>query len=355
MTINERVYGGFRRTIGDATGEQLAILLPTDYRVLHLASAADHATDWGVANPTNPTFYIHSETTPSTDYLSLAHDGTNGVLTLSGGGLSISSSAVYIGDSANAGITVGLTINQGENDDSVIDLKSADVATGITDDTITGIVAETDTYYTVGKRSATTGGVVTTAYAEAAAEGTIALEYIVGGTATTTKTASGRSLKELVFYEHNGSNARANITADGNIFGIRAYVGGAVETKFMVDEDGDLFADGSATTVYDDMPDAMMVRAVDRAKSDNGARGYIEGQWDDYTIANEQALVDTGILGAPLADGGLINVTRLQQLHNGAIWQLWSDVLDVAKALPAAAQEKLPDRIKDRFLALNAG
>ena len=284
--------------------------------------------------------------------ISAVYEGTE-VTRMTGSAYTINLNT-FIGASTNANATLGLTIDQAANDDYALALKSSDIVTGLVDDTVTGNALETDDYYTVSKRHVTNGGATTQVLALDAAEGTVSLDYVVGGTATTTKTASGRALKEIVFYEHNGSNARSAVTADGNIFGIRAYTG-SVETKFLVDEDGDLFADGSAATVYDDMPDAMMVRAVDRAKSDNGARGYIEGQWDDYTTANEQALVDTGILGAPLAEGGLINVTRLQQLHNGAIWQLWSDVLDVAKALPAAAQEKLPARIKDRFLALSEG
>ena len=84
-----RTYRGFRVTRGDATGEQLAIILPTGYRVLHVASAADEATDWNVANPSHPTFYVHSETTPATDYVSIDHDGTDGTIDVRGGNLKL--------------------------------------------------------------------------------------------------------------------------------------------------------------------------------------------------------------------------------------------------------------------------
>lgn len=82
-------YRGFKLTYGDATGKQLAVLVPASYRVLHFASAADEATDWAVANPTHPTFYVHSETTPATDYMSLSHDGTTGLISVAGGTLSL--------------------------------------------------------------------------------------------------------------------------------------------------------------------------------------------------------------------------------------------------------------------------
>lgn len=82
-------YGGFHLSNGDATGKQLTLLLKTDYEVLHVASAADADTDWNVAAPTNPTVYVHSETTPATDYISLSHDGTAGTITVAGGTLAL--------------------------------------------------------------------------------------------------------------------------------------------------------------------------------------------------------------------------------------------------------------------------
>lgn len=78
---------GFRQTTGDATGKQTALLLPDDYRVLHIAEASDAETDWNVAAPTHPTLYVHSSTTPATDYMSFSHDGTAGTITVAGGTL----------------------------------------------------------------------------------------------------------------------------------------------------------------------------------------------------------------------------------------------------------------------------
>ena len=107
MAIIASRYRGFRVTRGDATGEQLAILLDTDYRVLHVASAADEGTDWNVSNPTHPTLYIHSETTPATDYLSVAHDGTRASLTVAGGTMQLAGGDIEIPD--GTGLLVGHT------------------------------------------------------------------------------------------------------------------------------------------------------------------------------------------------------------------------------------------------------
>ena len=99
-------YRGFRVTRGDATGEQLAILVPTGYRVLHLASAADEGTDWNVSNPTHPTFYVHSETTPATDYMAFSHDATSGIINVASGTLALQIDGTTVLTLASTGYTV---------------------------------------------------------------------------------------------------------------------------------------------------------------------------------------------------------------------------------------------------------
>ncbi len=44
---------------------------------MHICQAADIATDWNVAADANPALYIHSATTPATEYLKLYTDETN--------------------------------------------------------------------------------------------------------------------------------------------------------------------------------------------------------------------------------------------------------------------------------------
>lgn len=60
--------------------------------------------------------------------------------------------SVLLGDTANASVTQGLTLNQGANDDEILSLKSSDVAHGLT------TITETDTYGRLLKQSATLGG-----------------------------------------------------------------------------------------------------------------------------------------------------------------------------------------------------
>lgn len=96
MAVQPNSYRGFRVTRGDATGAQLAILLPDTYRVLHLASGADFDTDWNVSNPTHPTFYVHSETTPATDYIAFDHDATDGTINVASGNLKLALSGTDV-------------------------------------------------------------------------------------------------------------------------------------------------------------------------------------------------------------------------------------------------------------------
>lgn len=124
MAVNERVYGGFRRTRGDATFPEgvLTILVPITIRALHFASAADENTDWNIANPTHPTFYLHSETTPATDYLSIAHDGDRATFTIAGGTLQLTGGDIEIGDTYGllVGGTTQVTTSDGDGATNLI-------------------------------------------------------------------------------------------------------------------------------------------------------------------------------------------------------------------------------------------
>ena len=156
-----------------------------------------------------------------------------------------STGTLFVGDTANANMTQGLTINQGAADNQILALKSSDVAHGLTSNGFTAM--ETDDYHVLSKVSATLGGMKLDVVAEDAALGTVLQVGVAGGTATTTKSTSGVGLEHHYIMEHNGSNARANVTADGNIFGVSAYVGGAFVTRWLLDEDGDTWQSGGAT------------------------------------------------------------------------------------------------------------
>ena len=211
-----------------------------------------------------------------------------------------------------------LIIDQSIDDAEALILRSStDVDHGFE----SGFVAtDTETYFSVrkaisGSGDGTGGGAAILAFAGDTANDRVLNFFVGGGTATTTKTTSGTGLVDYYIVEHDGSNGMQNITANGNVFSIRARVGGSTVARLIVDEDGDLYSVTSAQT-FDQYDDAQMVRALDQVKGD-----VIRDKWDDYVTYNEQALIDADVLGGPVSEGGMTNVTQLQRLHNGAIWQ----------------------------------
>ena len=232
-------------------------------------------------------------------------------------------SEMFFGDTANAEVTTGLTINQGAADDFVIALKSSDVAHGITDK------AETDTYGSIQKNAAATGGLFVKGYTEGTQSFGVLAYYT---TDNTTHTASGDAPIALWTHKKSGTGS-GSPGANGNVMVVGDYTNGA---SFIVDKEGDLFANGSATTVYDDRDDMALLSAFDR-----DSKGFIEQDWERNLAENEKALIDIGILGGPRVDvpakeRGLINYTGLARLHNSALRQVYTRLVETVKRLDLA-------------------
>ena len=168
-----------------------------------------------------------------------------------------SNGALIIGDTANAGMTIGVTVNQAANQDEVYAAKGSAVAHGRTG------LGETDTFFALRQANPDFGGVELRAIMENAGSSYNLVFVADGGQASATKSTAARGLVDFMVRQHDGANASANITADGNVLSVRAHVGGADRTVFIVDEDGDLHVDGSTTlTAFDDLPDALVARAA---------------------------------------------------------------------------------------------
>jgi hypothetical protein len=219
---------------------------------------------------------------------------------------------VFLNDSTNANMTIGLTVNQGGADNQAFCLKSSDVATGLTTGTLVHDV-ETDDYFTIGKGGAGNGGVTMQIMAEDAANTPIFKMHVFGGTASTAKTTGAEGLWNVYIAEHDGANAPANIAANGNIFTLQAHVGGSRTTRFMVDEDGDMYSVTTGQT-FDQHDDEALVKAYDVCRNE-----ALREEFREFAEEFEPQLVELGILGAPVAEGGMVCVTQLQRLHNGAI------------------------------------
>lgn len=250
--------------------------------------------------------------------------------------------ALLIGDTTNAKMTVGLTINQGANDDEVLALKSSDVGHVFT------AIIEADTYATFQKDAATAGGLLIRGITEAISGPGLVLQGLADG-ADSTKTGAGRGQLELVGHIDDGANNIGNSAANDNIVVIRTQRGGSDTTLFIVDTEGDIFADaGVATTnmvtLFDGEEDIALCRAFDLVRAERGGveNQLIHTEWDDWASSHEDRLVELGILGADGKDGsrGLVNITQLQRLHNGAICQLHSALMETQERL-ALTERKL--------------
>ena len=88
-------------------------------------------------------------------------------------------------------------------------------------------------------------------------------------------------------------------------------------------------------------------------------QGLIENQWDKYIDYNEQTLIDAGLLGqtteeeAKEGHRGLINVTGMQRLHNGAIVQqraMFETMKSVVEEMLPGFSEKLNKKLKAQSL-----
>ena len=237
----------------------------------------------------------------------IQYNGTNLVISpavVGTGELVLTGASLFVGDTANADMTQGITINQGANDDQVLAFKSSDIAHGRT------TIAETDTFAMFRKNSATLGGLRQDILAEDDALTTTFQIVARGGTADTTKTTSGVGLVSYNVAEISG-DADADITADGNVFTVRATVGSSTVTRFLVDEDGDLYSVTAAQT-FDDYDDLALIDTYDRVRS-----GYME-----WAKEHEEQLIAIKVLGGPVAEGGLTNLSQLSRLLTGAIRQI---------------------------------
>jgi hypothetical protein len=141
----------------------------------------------------------------------------------------------YIGDTSNASVTLGLTINQGAADDAILELKSSDVAHGVT------TLTETDTYATARKNSPANGGLLLTGLADTGSEGLVLRG--VAPTDDTTKTTAAVGAIHLLANKVNGTGV-TTIGADGNL----AVITNNGTARFIFDAEGSGHADVEFTT-----------------------------------------------------------------------------------------------------------
>lgn len=190
-------------------------------------------------------FGHNANTTSVTMLMKIQEDGKVGIgLTNPAQVLDVNGSAhvaniLYANESANSFMTVGVTLNQGGNDNEILSLKSSNcVAHGMTAKT------ETDTYGFITKYSGTQGGVVFGNYTE----GNTATMFQSAVTSVDTTKSTGATAAFLVQGALKSGTGITALTTDANIvaFGLD---GGT--TRFIFDAEGSGHADVEWTTFSD--------------------------------------------------------------------------------------------------------
>jgi len=222
-------------------------------------------------------------------------------------------------------------IGQQALDTKIMSFKSSDIAHGITDD------AEADTYGFIQKGVATAGGTWFEGISEDTDPGLTLAGKHGTTTGSTSKDSAGGGAVVIRGFCRSGTGT-AVLGTNENIVAIR----NKDTTRFYFDAEGDFHADSSSTT-FDNYEDAQLVRALDLSHG----KGVIESKFDKFVAYNHENLANLQLVGRE-KDGtpnSFVNVTGLQRLHNGAIWQqyekherLLEAVYDLAKE--AVGEEK---------------
>jgi hypothetical protein len=233
-------------------------------------------------------------------------DGTNGALTLTNSRTVQIAKSTFINDTANANMTLGLTINQGAADDEALALKSSDVAHGMTDQ------AETDTYLLFEKHSTTSGGGAIEGYSE----DVVGLR--VHGVMTngdTSKSAASQGAIMLYAAKKNGASFTSLGTNENAV-----VISSAGNARFIFDGDGESYqAGGTAWIDLDDHDDVGLLQTVRDAML--AVRDPLRREMAEFIRDNRERLEALKLVVFNEGADPFINMTRMTMLHNGAIRQ----------------------------------
>jgi hypothetical protein len=232
----------------------------------------------------------------------------------------------------------GITLNHGSNDSLVMTFKNSDVAHGITDQ------AETDTYGLFRKNSDANGGFKIISLSEG--DNSFHVQGFVTNDNTTQNASAGAPIK-LDARKKSGTSV-GSMGANANLLVVQNDGTG----RFIVDEDGDILYDGSASG-YDSYDDAQLVRAVSNYKNPDAV---IQDKFDKFVKYNYKDLQEAKILGTNSPEDNakglkpFIKIGALQRLHNGAIWQQYTKHQQLLEAVYDLAKEAVGEEKANAIL-----
>jgi hypothetical protein len=230
----------------------------------------------------------------------------------------------------------GLTLQQGAFDGHILTFKSSDVAHGVT------AFTETDTWLDMLKNSDGGGGLLMRTFSETATS----FRHVVVASGSNTAESTAATSYWCVDARKNADNTNVTgLAADDNLASFRQ----SDEAQFIIKGDGELFSNQSATVgTYDAYDDAQLVRAYDL----NHMQGVINSKFDKFVQYNKNDLQKARLIGTD--DEGnatpMVNVTGMQRLHNGAIWQQYEKTERLANAFYKLATKTIGKAEADKLL-----
>lgn len=231
----------------------------------------------------------------------------------------------YLNDSSNADITLGLTLNQGANDNQILAMKSSDVAHGMT------TVAETDTFGYLQKQDANAGGLIVRGLSDTNA---YALQVEgIGTGGNTTKSTGALAALILGGAKANGTGIQALGSTDNMVVMRDASSGNA---RFIFQADGTSYEDvGTAWVNYDDHDDVGLLHLASAHLAREG--NPIREDFLDWLERGREPLERLGLVIFNDHDGHhFVNRSRMQELTIGAIRQIDLRLRELERRLLAA-------------------
>jgi len=227
------------------------------------------------------------------------------------------------------------TINQGADDGEILTFKSSDVAHGVTART------ETDTYGFIKKGRTDEGGVFLGGYTEL----DIGITLDATSTSDITDKNTGANGNILVRARKKDGTGDGQIGSNANLMVIENYD----VTRFIFDAEGDFHADNTVNaTAFDTYNDAQLVRAFDLSHG----KGVIQSKFDEFVNYQHETLAELGLVGRE--DDGtpnhFINITGMQRLHNGAIWQQYTEMEKIKELMYDTIVQLLGKETADKKL-----
>lgn len=215
---------------------------------------------------------------------------------------------IFVGDSANAEMSIGITINQDEYSDEILAFKAASsvFSHGVT------TLAETDTFASFVQTVAGDGGLRIYSFNDSGGWN-VGLHGVAAADITTKTTSSGGNIF-MVAAKASGTG-QTNMGTNANLMVIRDYD----TTKFIFDKEGSAHADVEWTT-YDDYDDlALLADLEDAIVSEQDP---IKREFTEFLRYNKDKLEEAGVVTFGEPGHVMLNTTKLSMLLVGALRQL---------------------------------